>query len=145
MEEPKYALEEMPFGFRVTIAGRVTRADAVQALKESREALSVCKKPFGVLVDIRTLKPMADDVQAIVDETQRLFRKSGLERSAVVLASAVMTMQFRRIAKDTGVYRHERYVDASKHADWEKIALAWIRDAADPDVPAARGRSRRGG
>jgi hypothetical protein len=140
MAESKYTLDEVPFGFKVTIAGRVTRAEAMKALEESRNALRVCAKPFGVLVDIRTLKPMADDVQAIVDETQRLFRKSGLERSAVVLASAVMTMQFRRIAKDTGVGEHERYVDASKHADWEKIALGWIRDGVDPD----RRPSRRG-
>jgi hypothetical protein len=133
-----YTLEKAPFGFRVTIAGRVTPAEAVHAREESRAALAHCEKPFGVLVDIRTLKPMADDVQLVVDETQRLFRRSGLERSAVVLASAVMTIQFIRIAKDTGVYAHERYVDASKYADWEKIALGWIIDGVDPDSRPSR-------
>jgi len=55
-----------------------------------------------------------------------------------------MTMQFRRIAKDTGVSRHERYVDASKHVDWEKIALAWILDGVDPDTRPSRRPPRRG-
>jgi hypothetical protein len=133
-----YTLEKVPFGFKVTIAGRVTAEEAVHAREESRTALAQSEGPFGVLVDIRTLKPMADDVQLIVDETQRMFRRSGLERSAVVLASAVMTIQFMRIARDTGVYAHERYVDASKHADWEKIALAWILDGQDPDARPSR-------
>src|SRR5690348_10433622 len=87
-----YTLETAPFGFKVTIAGRVHRDEAMLVLVESRDALKACTRPFGVLVDIRNLQPLADDVQTIIDETQRLFRKGGLERSCVVLASAVMTM-----------------------------------------------------
>ena len=108
------------------------------ALVESREALKLCKKPFGVLVDIRELLPLADDVQSVIDETQRLYRNSGLERSCVVLASALMTMQFKRIARETGVYAHERYVDASREAHWERAALNWIIDGIDFDRSSRR-------
>ena len=133
-----YTLETAPFGFRVTSSGRVTLEEATEQLIESRVLLRVCPKPFGVLVDIRTLLPLSEDVQAVVDETQRLFRHSGLERSAVVLASAVVTMQFMRIAKDTGVYVHERYVDASKQPNWERVALDWIVQGIDPDLGSRR-------
>jgi hypothetical protein len=133
-----YRIETAPFGFRITIGGRVTLEEATEHLMESRQLLRVCAKPFGVLVDIRTLQPLADDVQAIIDETQRLYQRGGLERSAVVLDSAIMTMQFQRIAKDTGVYTHERYVDASKTPTWEQVALAWIRHGIDPDLSTRR-------
>jgi hypothetical protein len=133
-----YTLEKAPFGFKITIAGHATSAEATRILDESRRVLKNCDKPFGVLVDIRTLKPMADDVQKIVDETQRLYRAEGLRRSAVVLASAIMTLQFMRIARDTGVYTYERYIDASKDANWEPVALAWIINGVDPDVREAR-------
>jgi hypothetical protein len=133
-----YTLKQTHFGFEVTIADRVTHFEATRALAESREALRRCRKPFGVLVDIRFLRPLPEDVQEVIDETQRLFRTSGLERSAVVLASAIMTMQFMRLAKDSGVHAQERYVDASKHGDWEKIALAWILEGVDPDARAKR-------
>jgi hypothetical protein len=128
-----YTLEKASYGFKVTIGGWANHAEAVRILEESRVALKSCEEPFGVLVDIRTLKPLADDVQEVVDETQRLFRECGLRRSAVILASAVMTLQFMRIASETGVYAHERYIDASKFPDWEKVALAWIDNGVDPD------------
>jgi hypothetical protein len=128
-----YTLEKAPYGFKITIGGWATHAEATRILDESRVALNSCDRPFGVLVDIRTLKPLADDVQEVVDETQRLFRQNGLRRSAVILASAVMTLQFMRIASETGVYAHERYIDASKHTDWEQVALAWIDNGMDPD------------
>jgi hypothetical protein len=128
-----YALETTEYGFKITLDGRVTFDEAKQAFDESSSLLKTCRKPFGVLVDIRTLKPMLDDVQASVDETQRLFRANGLQRSAVVLASAIMTMQFTRIAKDTGIYNHERYVNAGTVPNWHDVALAWIVDGVDPD------------
>jgi hypothetical protein len=133
-----YRIETAPFGFRITIGDRVSLEEATEQLIESRTLLRVCTKPFGVLVDIRTLQPLADDVQAVIDETQRLYRRSGLERSAVVLASAIMTIQFMRIAKDTGVYAHERYVDASKSPRWEQLALDWIVRGIDPDLASRR-------
>jgi hypothetical protein len=133
-----YTIETSPFGFKVTMVGRVTEHEAMQALLAAREALKTCKRPFGVLVDIRTAQPLADEVQALVDETQRVVRYNGLQRSAVVLASAVMTMQFMRIASDTGVYAHERYLDASRDVNWEITALRWIIDGVDPDRHSRR-------
>jgi len=64
---------------------------------------------------------------------QKLYKKSGMERSAVILSSAVVTMQFKRIAQETGIYQWERYIDASKVANWEEVAKKWLVNAEDPD------------
>jgi hypothetical protein len=52
----------------------------------------------------------------------------------VILENAVITLQFRRLAKETGIYNWERYIDASKHKDWEKIGLDWVERGIDPDL-----------
>jgi hypothetical protein len=46
-----------------------------------------------------------------------------MDRSVVILANSVTTMQFRRIAQETGIYQWERYIDASKVTNWEEIAI----------------------
>ncbi len=129
-----YSIETVPFGFHITIGTPVTVDEATAHLAQSRRLLATCEKPFGVLVDIRALRPLDDDVQGVVDHTQRLYREQGLRRSAVVCSSAIMTMQFTRIARETGVKAHERYLDASSEADWHAIALAWIVDGVDPEA-----------
>ncbi|MBU0984121.1 MAG: hypothetical protein KKA42_09650 [candidate division Zixibacteria bacterium] len=54
-------------------------------------------------------------------------------RSAVILRSPVTTAQFKRIAGETGIFRNERYIDASSLPDWEQIALDWVEKAIDPE------------
>ncbi len=56
-----------------------------------------------------------------------------MARSAVILANAMTAMQFKRIAKETGIYEFERYIDASSVADWEKVGIDWISNKVDPD------------
>ena len=33
---------------------------------------------------------------------------------------------FKRLAKETGIYEWERYIDASSHPNWEEDAMKWI-------------------
>lgn len=130
-----YKLDATPYGFRLAIGEQVTLWEATRLLRDSSEALTNRNMPFGVLVDIRTLKPMHGRVQGVIDETLRLFRDDrGLERSAVVLASAIVTMQLKRIAKESGAYQYERYINTETHREWDHTALAWIIHGVDPDV-----------
>jgi hypothetical protein len=55
-----------------------------------------------------------------------------MERSCVILESAVVTMQFVRLARQSGIYSFERYINAASHPDWHKKALGWIENKIDP-------------
>jgi hypothetical protein len=57
-----------------------------------------------------------------------------MRRSCVILESQVVAMQFKRIAKSSGIYNHERYLAADTTPDWEKKALGWIVNGIDPDL-----------
>jgi hypothetical protein len=82
---------------------------------------------------MRTLKPLQPDVQAILEEGQKLFKQKGMARSVVILANSVLTMQFKRIAKETGIYLWERYIDSNTNPKWEQTGIDWLAKGIDPD------------
>lgn len=128
-----YTIEKKDYGYKL-VFGEFIKAEEMQKwVEESKKHLMTAPKSFGVLVDMRTLKPLPNDSQSVMVEGQKLFKQKGMERSAVILASSIITMQFKNIAKETGIYSWERYIDASKHTDWEKIAVDWIKNGKDPD------------
>ena len=100
---------------------------------ESAKITKSLPSKFGVFVDMRDLKPLAADSQLVMQEGQKLFKNAGMERSVVILSTAMVTMQFKRIAKETGIYEWERYINSSKTADWEEIGIKWLEDKIDPD------------
>jgi len=61
-----------------------------------------------------------------------LFKKAGMERSCVILESSTIAMQFERLAKASGIYSFERYINAAGHPDWRAKALGWIEKSVDP-------------
>jgi hypothetical protein len=55
----------------------------------------------------------------------------------------VALIQILRLAKATGVYAYERYMDALKDPEWEAKAVGWIQDGIDPDLPQPEPRQAR--
>ncbi len=127
-----YSINKKPWGFMLVFGGTIDADEMALWVKEAEAALTSQNEKFGVLVDMRTLAPLSADAQAEMQKGQKLFKGKGMERSAVILNSAVVTMQFRRIAKETGIAAWERYIDASKHADWEKMGVAWLTAGTEP-------------
>lgn len=130
-----YAIERRPFGYHLTFAGSVQRAEMDAWVEESRRVLAGAPPAFGVFVDMRALAPLTDDAQVAMREGQRIYKEHGMTRSVVILSNAVLTMQFRRIAKETGIHEWERYINGGKEPDWEAVGLRWIEDGIDPDLP----------
>jgi hypothetical protein len=64
-----------------------------------------------------------------------------MQRSVVILKDKITMMQFRGIAKETGIYEWERYIDASAVENWEQIGLDWILNAVDPDQRSSKSES----
>jgi len=82
---------------------------------------------------MRSLKPIPPESIPKMEEVQKHYKMKGMTRSVVILNTAITTMQFKRIAKETGIYEWERYLDASKIDDWENIGIKWLTDQIDPD------------
>jgi hypothetical protein len=131
-----YKIEKKNFGFQLTFGDSVDMAGMTRWREEARTALVGAPKSFGVLIDMRTLKPggIQPDAQKVMVEGQGLFKKAGMERSCVVLQSATVTMQFERIARESGIYAFERYINAAQKPDWEAKAVGWIQKKVDPNA-----------
>jgi hypothetical protein len=67
-----------------------------------------------------------------MEKAQRAANKSGLVRSVIIVKSAILQMQFERIAKGTGIYEKERYISAETNPNWERAAEAWLLSGVEP-------------
>jgi len=127
-----YKIELTEIGFKLTFSGAITKEELEPWLDESKNALAICKKPFGVIVDMRNLELLPPDVQAEIVKGQMLYRNGGLQRSAVILRDATVTIQSMRLAKNSGIYNYERFIDASSDAQWQKHAEDWAGFGIEP-------------
>jgi hypothetical protein len=127
-----YSIEKRSSGFVLTFGGFIALPEMQQWLHESEHHLADAKPPFGVIVDMRKLAPLMPDAQATMIAGQKLYKQSGMQRSAVVLDNTVVTAQFRRLAKESGIDAFERYLDASSEPDWRQAAVNWVKLGIDP-------------
>ena len=128
-----YSIEKKDFGFKLTFGDFISPEEMGHWLEDSQKSLLFPPKGFGVLVDMRTLKPLPAESQKAMEEGQKLYKQRGMTRSVVILNSPTVTMQFKRIAKETGIYNWERYIDSSLSPDWEEKGRRWLADGIDPD------------
>ena len=126
-------VEETSYGYRINFEGFAQKADVAALSERLGKILSGHNGSFGVLVDLRQSRAIPADAQEKLMEGISYCTQYGMERCAVVVASAIAKLQAVRIAKETGIYDTTRYVDSSSDANWETTALAWIRQAKDPD------------
>lgn len=128
-----YTIEKKFYGYKLTFGTEIKEEEMAQWVQEVERKLSLHRGSMGVFVDMRTLRPLTPEAQGHMQKGQKLFKEKGMERSVVILSSVAITMQFKRIAKETGIYDWERYINASQDPDWEKTGLDWIEKGIDPD------------
>ncbi len=129
-----YKIDKKEYGFQLLFADFIKADEMQQWVNDSEKALAGTSGKFGVLIDMRTLKPLLPDSQEFMQQGQKLYKQKGMVRSAVILDSAITAMQFKRIAKETGIYEWERYIDTSKTPNWEKVGIDWVKNGIDPDL-----------
>lgn len=128
-----YKIEKKPYGYQLTFGDFINKEEMAKWVSDAEKALASAPSSFGVLIDMRTLKPLPADAQDEMKKWQKLFKEKGMKKSAVILDGAVTKMQFMRIGKSTGIYEWERYIDASNVSNWEQVAIDWITKDIDPD------------
>lgn len=128
-----YKIERRPSGYLLTFGGIIDEAEMKRWASESAQALAKETSPFSVVVDMRTLAPLKPEAQSAMVEGQKLYKGKGMTRSSVIVNNAVTAAQFRRLAKESGIYQWERYIDGTRD-QCQKLAVEWARDGVDPDL-----------
>jgi len=128
-----FKIAKQSFGFVLTFAGKIDAKEMQEWVNATRKELAApLPDVWGVIVDMRELQPLAVDVQTVMVEGQKLFKQRGMKRSAVALKDAVTTMQFRRLARESGIDAWERYINVEETQNWQSAAKQWITDAVEP-------------
>lgn len=126
-----YKIERQNYGVRLTFDGFID-PEEMQAYKDEFKAmLDLLPPKFGLLGDMRNLKPLPPESQAILSAHPE-WTASRIVRSATVIDSALVKMQSRRLSKEWNQQEAKRYIDASQHANWEVVAEKWIVDGVEP-------------
>ncbi len=128
-----YKIEITNYGIKLTFGGIINQDEMSDWVTESEKVLETISVSFNVFVDMRELKPLSFESQKEMEKGQKLYKTKGMEKSVVILNNDIVTMQFKRIAQETQIYRWERYIDASKHSNWEEMGINWLIDLVDPD------------
>jgi hypothetical protein len=128
-----YKIEKKDYGVKLTFGGFIQQDEMAQWVAESEKFLLSAPSKFGVFVDMRELKPLSKDAQIEMEKGQIAYKSKGMERSVVILDNPITTMQFKRIAKETGIHEWERYIDTSVNPGWEKAGIDWIVHAINPE------------
>ena len=127
-----HKIDKTDLGFNLTFAGDMTKDEIEKWYTESEQALIGQQSPFGVIIDMRTLAPLPVEAQDVMVRGQSMYRRSGMERSCVILEDAITTIQFMRLARKSGIFKYERYINASVYRDWLARARNWGRHAIAP-------------
>lgn len=129
-----YNIERTEYGVKLIFGSFIDYDEMIQWQQESKAILPQLEKPFHVFVDMRDLQPLPREAREVMVDTQNYYRQMGMDRSVVILSNLVTTIQFKRIARESGIADREKYIDASLHVDeWETLAMGWLLDETDPD------------
>jgi len=128
-----YKIAKTDYGYFLTFAGEMDLAEMTQWSNDSKEVLENASRSFGVFVDMRQLQLLDTEAQKEMQAGQKYYKQVGMKRSIVILDNPVLTIQFKRIALQSGIYDTERYIDASSISNWEEIGIDWLIHGTDPD------------
>ncbi len=127
-----YTIDETVYGIRLSFSGQITPEELESWISESEEILKNRKSDFGVFVDLRNIKPIHASELFLFRNGQKLYKNHGMVRSSVILKGAIITLQFRDIAKKSDIFFNERYIDASSNHNWEEEGIKWVKDGIEP-------------
>jgi hypothetical protein len=125
--------EKKDYGIYINYSGIITFYEITEWKKWIEKTVPTIDGDFCVFVDMQKMEILPANCKEKVEEVQQLCRKAGFSRSVIILNDQVTALQFKLIARKTGIYKFERYVDASNNEDWEQLGMDWLLNAVDPD------------
>jgi hypothetical protein len=129
-----YAIALHPFGYQLVFAEPFGKSETVAWLNDVERRLALAPASFGMILDLRDLAPLPPEARSVLAKGMQLFQDRGLLRCAVIVLTRNLQRQFTWLARQSGVYRWERYLSAEGTPDWHERATSWIVDGADPDL-----------
>ena len=125
-----YKIEKKSFGVQLTFEGFVHPEEMAEYKKEFRLILDLLPERFGILSDLRNMKPLPPESQQILSANPE-WTSGRVIRSATILNSSLVKLQSKRLATEWKQGETKRYIDAAQHPNWEELAINWIENGVE--------------
>lgn len=132
MNNDTYDVETTNYGMRLAFKGFPQPEEVAQMNSDVERAIKSLPDGFGVMVDMRANRAFSTEAAEMMKGQIDNCRDFGMKRGAVILQSAIMTLQAKRLAVETGIDQMMRFIDASSHSDWEDRAIKWLEQGTEP-------------
>ncbi|HPM78716.1 MAG TPA: hypothetical protein PK961_16620 [bacterium] len=100
--------------FNVKLSGQINESEMQRWVSESKRELLNAPKQFVVHLDTSDLRPLDDQTLKALQEGQKLYLRSGMTRSAVLVNNPTTRGQIEHIAREAGFYEKERIFSADE-------------------------------
>lgn len=128
----KYEMETTDYGLRLAFKGFMSPEEVGAMNKVMERTVIDLPDGFGVLVDMRGNRAFSPEVVELMKAQIDICRARGMDRGAVILQSAIMALQARRITGEAGILPQIRFLDSSADPGWEKTAIDWVARGKEP-------------
>lgn len=136
---PRYEIEPTSYGLRLSVSGFVSADEVAGMDRDLERAVRRLDDGFGLVMDMSASHAFSNEAAARVKGQLDLCREHGMARGAIVLQSALVALQARRILAELGLLPRVRFLDSSAEGDWEAAAVGWVRDGTEPPEEPAQG------
>ena len=123
-----FSVEPKPYGYKIVFSGMILHPEMVQWHRESINVLKTAKKGFNVLIDMSQMGPLFQDAKTELETGQTLYKRMGMNRSAVIVPSRMVAKQLRDMATASNILPNERYFSV-EDIDAEAEALKWVSNS----------------
>lgn len=125
--------QKTSYGYQLKFSGIITVEETSKWVSEMEKSVNDTGDRFSVFVDMRKSVIIPNECKAMLESIQSHCRTKGMERSVVIISDNVTFQQMTLVAKKTGIYKWERYINSESCPDWNKIGLDWILNGIDPN------------
>lgn len=120
-----FDVETTEYGLKVDLGGFLDEEELEAFYGEMESQVDRQPDNFHIYADHRGVKAMPDGAGEQFAELMAMCKEGGLDRSVVIVDSAITAMQQRRLRDEAGLDQ-QKVVNADGNADWEQDARSWV-------------------
>jgi anti-anti-sigma regulatory factor len=122
-----YEISEAPWGIEIDLDGELDAAEMREFYDDLEAATAAQPDGFHIYADHRGMETLPDDAAAQFADLMQMCEENGVDRSVVVLDSAITKMQQDRLKREAGI-DGQKLVSAGRNDNWEAEARAWVEE-----------------
>lgn len=113
------------YGIKVELNGFLDKDELGAFYDEMEEHVNQQPASFNIYADHRGVKAMPDGADEQFADLMAMCKEGGLDRSVVILDSAIAAMQQRRLRDEAGL-EGQKIINAGSNPDWKEEAENWV-------------------